>query len=249
MTGALASVAEAAWTYGGPEKSLSAQLLSPHWKLCVAVERQWRQGRVEAASVRLLGPVLKPRWQAPSQGTEIIAVRLHPEAAAGLVDCVPGDIADEDVDIGTVEGVASVRRLAEQAASAEAVTAELLKLCARHAATAHTTPRVAAAARLIRASGGRRSVRLIADELGTSERTLHRGFVAEVALAPKKYARLVRLQRLLLRADELSRPDWADLAYAHGFSDQAHMSSEVKALTGERLTRLHSLRRFGLATP
>lgn len=64
----------------------------------------------------------------------------------------------------------------------------------------------------------------------------HRGFIAQfrqaTGLGPKRYARLMRFGQLL--AELRSRPGLAlgELALHHGYSDQAHMTREFRAIAG-----------------
>lgn len=69
-----------------------------------------------------------------------------------------------------------------------------------------------------------------ADRLGTTSRTLTRHFTAGVGLAPKRFARIRRMQRLL--ATKVARGSWAEAAVANGYVDQAHLIHEFHALTG-----------------
>ncbi len=84
----------------------------------------------------------------------------------------------------------------------------------------------------IEASGGGVSIGGLADELGYSARHVERVFGQAVGLSPKTYARVVRFGRLFeaLRSGEAT--PWVELAAAHGYSDQAHLAREVRAMTG-----------------
>jgi AraC-like DNA-binding protein len=77
----------------------------------------------------------------------------------------------------------------------------------------------------------------LADEAGISQRHLLSLFRARVGLAPKRYARVRRFQRLLrelatesgapenlaLEGERLSEPDWAEIAARFGYADQSHL--------------------------
>lgn len=71
----------------------------------------------------------------------------------------------------------------------------------------------------------------VVDRLGFSASTFQRRFRAAVGLSPKQFARVRRLQRVLPDAagDDV---EWALLAGAHGYADQAHLIHEFRALTG-----------------
>ena len=62
----------------------------------------------------------------------------------------------------------------------------------------------------------------------------HRHFIARfrdaTGLAPKRYARLCRFQRVLAQVDGC--PDWSGLAAEHGYSDQAHLARDFRQFAG-----------------
>ncbi|WP_372018377.1 helix-turn-helix domain-containing protein [Pseudoxanthomonas sp. 10H] len=77
----------------------------------------------------------------------------------------------------------------------------------------------------------------------------HRHFIARfrdaTGLAPKRYARLRRFQRVLAQVD--GQTDWSGLAAEHGYCDQAHLARDfrqfaglpARAYTGGRLHTRH----------
>ena len=62
------------------------------------------------------------------------------------------------------------------------------------------------------------------------------GLVA-IGLRPSSYARIARVQRAVRLALK-NGWTWTAVAYEAGFSDQAHLAREVRALTGYRPSRL-----------
>ena len=84
---------------------------------------------------------------------------------------------------------------------------------------------MAAALRLARPGA---QVAAVAGDLAISERQLHRRTVAAVGYAPKVLARVLRLQRLT----RATAPTLAEQALVAGYASQAHMSDEVRVLTG-----------------
>lgn len=96
---------------------------------------------------------------------------------------------------------------------------------------------------MIRQSFGRHRVTDIADNLNVPERTFRRQFVQDIGLSPKQYSRRVRLMGLLLRTDQLARPNWSALAHDFGFFDQAHLIEDTRLLTGLGPAELHAMRR------
>ncbi|MDO9407899.1 helix-turn-helix domain-containing protein, partial [Patulibacter sp.] len=77
---------------------------------------------------------------------------------------------------------------------------------------------------------------------GAGERLLRRRFEDHVGYGPKTLARVLRLQRLLglaIATDE----DLAGLAALAGYSDQAHLSRETRALAAATPAELVAARR------
>jgi AraC-like DNA-binding protein len=75
-------------------------------------------------------------------------------------------------------------------------------------------------------------VAAVAEEFGLLPRTLHRRFIAEVGLSPKRFARVRRLSRVAAGLDGARKVDWAATAAEHGYSDQPHLADEFRELAG-----------------
>lgn len=101
----------------------------------------------------------------------------------------------------------------------------------RLAVAAPPSPLVAGCWDALVRSRGTARIGEVAQELGWSRRHLTAGFTAEVGLSPKQTARLLRFDhaRALLTRTSLSL---ADVAARAGFTDQAHLTNEVRAATG-----------------
>jgi methylphosphotriester-DNA--protein-cysteine methyltransferase len=68
----------------------------------------------------------------------------------------------------------------------------------------------------------------LAADLGVSERQLSRRMLAAVGYGPKMLARVARLRRLVARTDGALTAR----ALMAGYASQAHMTDEVRRLTG-----------------
>lgn len=68
--------------------------------------------------------------------------------------------------------------------------------------------------------------------LGLSERQFRRRFTAAVGYGPATFLRVARLQRVRRLAQIRARAGLAALAHDAGYADQAHLSREIKKLTG-----------------
>jgi AraC-like DNA-binding protein len=76
----------------------------------------------------------------------------------------------------------------------------------------------------------------MADDLGLSERQLHRRCLVAFGYGPKTVQRVLRFQAALRDARAGRR--LADVAADAGYADQAHMSREVRDLAGVPITAL-----------
>jgi AraC-like DNA-binding protein len=150
-------------------------------------------------------------------------VRLRPGAAGGFLGCPADAVRDSQVDAGLAVGL-DTARLTDQLAVADPRERRRLLATVVRARRTRPDPLVeAAAGRLLTAR-----VASVAFELGVSERHLHRRTLAAVGYAPKMLARVLRLRRL----SRLENTALADRALAAGYASQAHMSDEVRRLTG-----------------
>ena len=68
----------------------------------------------------------------------------------------------------------------------------------------------------------------VASRLGLSKRTLERRFSSQVGIAPKRFARVRRVQRVLSAVRRSAAPDWCALAARYGYADQAHLIHEFR---------------------
>lgn len=75
------------------------------------------------------------------------------------------------------------------------------------------------------------SVTAAAGDLGVSERHLRRVFRESVGLSPKEFAKLTRFHRAL-QAAKRGAVNWASIAAATGYYDQAHLIAEFRAIAG-----------------
>lgn len=92
--------------------------------------------------------------------------------------------------------------------------------------------RAFAAIRLLDCSGGRKSVASLANEVGTSVRTLHRDISAAVGFSAKSLASIFRFQRTMRLLRKQPSITLTELAFEGGYSDQAHMTREFRDLGG-----------------
>ena len=102
-------------------------------------------------------------------------------------------------------------------------------------ASRRSPPSVATVADMLtrlRHSTGSHPARRLAMAAELSDRQLRRVFAQQVGMAPKKYARIVRLEAALAIRATAPKRTWTDIAHECGWFDQAHMDKDFVALAG-----------------
>ena len=177
-----------------------------------------------------------------------IQVALRPLGARALLGLPAGELAALDLPAEAVLGgvCAELREKLECAAGWPERFAVLDEILLRRAglssaglswaADAAVAPEVSWAWRELLREGGATRVSELAAGTGWSERHLTSRFRAEIGLAPKAAARVVRFDRArkLLVRKLTAGGDYllADLAADCGYFDQAHLAREFRALAG-----------------
>ena len=179
-----------------------------------------------ATAVRL------PRQQAGLQ------LAVHPLHARRLLGASPAELAAPGVTGLAVLGApaeALRQRLVETPGWPERFTVLqtfLRDRLERAPRSALVRPELAEAWRWLLRGGGRQRVDGLAPHVALSQRHLTTLFARELAVSPKRAARLVRFdataRRLTRTAAAGRRPDLAALAAAHGFADQSHLDREFR---------------------
>jgi len=76
------------------------------------------------------------------------------------------------------------------------------------------------------------NVTQLSDIACLSKKQFNRIFVDYVGTTPKEFMRIIRMQKTLFTLQNEPRMDFAQLAYACGFSDQSHLIKEFKLFSG-----------------
>lgn len=184
-----------------------------HWVLpdgCLSFAVRFDVPRMQV-SVR--PPAAVPLLAPCTAGESIIGVRLRPAA-------------HHAVDLGGatwwLNGRPSPRGFSE--------AHELLRQALDRSIRPEGENRVSGVLDLVRQSGGRITVRHLADRAGVGERQLERLCLDGVGLRPKLFARIVRLQLAVRCIADRRRQTLADVAAECGYSDQAHLGRDFLAL-------------------
>ena len=165
-------------------------------------------------------------------GAALIGVRFRPGWAAASLGPPACELRDQDVPLSAIWRRAGA--LAEPGHGQRPAPARLRALAMDLAKRLSESPMPDAAVRasvawLAQHPAGR--IGDLAAMTGLGERRLHRRFREAVGYGPKQFQRIMRFQRLLLRAPACR--ELASAAADAGYADQAHMCREVKALAGE----------------
>jgi AraC-like DNA-binding protein len=162
----------------------------------------------------------------------VITVRLKPEGASRLARASMHELMNvkiglrnifKDHDIALLEErVMESGSSSERIACVESFLLQNLRLDREDPVFSH-------ASSWLRRNPGLR-IRKLASLLGISERHLSRGFRATYGTSPKQYARLARIEKVV--AARKRGLDWTDVAYACGFTDQAHLIHDFGTIVG-----------------
>lgn len=166
-----------------------------------------------------------------SEQRELIGVVLAPGAARQLLGAPMEAFADQLVSLDDVLGPSATHALEDQVlGKAGAVEQQLEAVVRWLRQQVRPDPSPLARAALAAIDEGQSRIDVLADQLGVGERRLRRLFLREVGHAPKRVARVRRLQRALPLLQ--SALPLVDVACAAGFVDQAHLGHELQALGG-----------------
>ncbi len=174
--------------------------------------------------------VVTPRVSAP---LGVLIVGLKPEAAGRLLGERLQGFADAKIYLDGLFRAADVSLLEEmlmEAPDSDARFARMQNFLLGHLHARRPDPAVCRAAQTLRRTPALR-VRQLAAQLDISERQLCRVFRTVFGTSPKHFARVARIEKILSMRRGGSA--WAEIAYACGFADQAHMINDFRAIVGE----------------
>lgn len=189
----------------------------------------WTDGRLLVA-----GPDTRAFRLGDDERGRYAGVRFYPGTAPGLLGVPAHEVRDRRVDLADLWPAAEVRRLTRHvdAAASPGTALEGLAL----ARAADTEPPDPLLRHVVAALDAGRSVAATAAEAGLGVRRLHRRCLTAFGYGPKTLARVLRLQRALALAR--TGVPYGETSARAGYADQAHLSRDVRELTGMRLGEL-----------
>jgi len=170
------------------------------------------------------GPVM---FAPTGAGEPVSGIRLRPGAAGAVLGIAASEVRDARVPATAVwPGFAAAlsEALADPATRLDLLARTVLQR------KGELDGLVAAAARRLAAPSAR--IGSVAADLGVSERHLHRRTVAAIGYGPKTLGRVARLRLLITLCERSPALPLAQRAAAAGYASQAHMSDDVRRLTG-----------------
>jgi AraC-like DNA-binding protein len=177
------------------------------------------------------GPATRATVPAVPSTDVKLGLRFRVGAAARGLGIPADELRDLSVGLGELwrDGNELNRRVGEADGAAARMRLIASAVARRLTDARAPDPLVRAAARDLARPGAR--VSAIGKQHAISERQLRRRFERETGYSPRTLARVLRLQRFLVLA-ERDGPYLARLAADAGYSDQAHLTRECRALAG-----------------
>ncbi|MBI4903249.1 MAG: AraC family transcriptional regulator [Acidobacteria bacterium] len=170
----------------------------------------------------------------------VMGVVFRPGAARAFFAAPAVDFRDRAVRLDLVWGLESEAQLLDQLREARAAEARLrivesalierMQRFGQKHLEIH--PGLHYALQTFQSAHEMRTVAEVSREIGWSRRWFSHAFAEHVGMTPKRYCRLVRFQHLVRQVASQESVDWADLALAGGFCDQAHLIHEFRAFSG-----------------
>lgn len=165
----------------------------------------------------------------------VVGVSFRPGGTRAFCEAPASELVGRDVALADLWPAAHVRRLREQLLEAPRPSAALDVLEAALASAWRDRPlhRASSAAlrHFLQAPEAAR-VSAVAEAAGMSVRRFIDAFTTDVGLTPKQFCRVRRFQHAVAAAHRGAAIDWADLAVAAGYYDQAHFIRDFRAFSG-----------------
>jgi AraC-like DNA-binding protein len=194
------------------------------------VDIVWIDGELTVA-----GPDVSVAISSVTRDGTVVGIRFRPGAAQTWLGLPMSEIVDSRVALDTFWG-ARARELARMIGDAATIPARMRSLetaLSRMASgLAPPPPDMGFLFNTLKTGSAGPGMAIILDRLDVSPRTLRRRCEAAFGYGPKTLDRILRFQRFLRLARQEEAPRLATLAFAAGYADQAHLTREVRRLSG-----------------
>ena len=166
---------------------------------------------------------------------DIVGVTFHPGASMPIFAVQEADLANSMIDLEDVwpKGAQTVyQRVSDASHNHERL--DVLEACLLQQ-LAYPSRQVAVVQHASWLLSKGQSVRAVASAVDMPSTSFTGLFRKYGGMAPKTFARIERMQRLMKMLD--NGDSWSELAYDNGYSDQAHMIREFRSFSGVSPTR------------
>ncbi|MZD05153.1 helix-turn-helix domain-containing protein [Streptomyces sp. SID5785] len=189
----------------------------------------WSEGRLFVA-----GPDTRAHRAGPEETRRYAGVRFAPGTAPGYLGVPAHELRDRRVDLADLWTASEARRITERIDAAADPGAALAAEAVRIAGAAG--PPDPLLGHVVAALEAGSSVAGTAAATGLGPRGLHRRSLAAFGYGPRTLGRVLRLQRAL--ALVRAGVPLAETAARAGYTDQSHLTRDVRELTGRTPGRL-----------
>jgi AraC-like DNA-binding protein len=188
----------------------------------------------------LVGQMTRPTVASPTGEVDLMGIRFWPGRAGAVLRTPMWELQDQLIAASSVlpvfDSLAEDLGALPRARRVSHLAGVLAPYCAR--VVPNRLRNVDAALSRIAASHGTESISALAAAVGVTRRHLERQFREQVGLGVKQAARITRIQSVLGLLQSRPSLSGAEIAARFGYSDQAHLIHECRALTGATPGRL-----------
>ena len=167
--------------------------------------------------------------------SSMIDVHFRPGGIAPFLPMPPKEASDSVIELDAVWGLAAweLRDALLEQPSPEAKFSILEEfLLGRFCPTREPTDAVRHALGQFLAAPHAAIINEVCADLGLSQKHFIAQFRKEIGLTPKRFCRIRRFHEVLRRIEKRRHIEWADVACAGGYYDQAHFIHEFEAFSG-----------------
>jgi AraC-like DNA-binding protein len=180
------------------------------------------------------------------QNMQLLSVSFKPGGAYPFLQLPLSELHNQIISLDTIWGrwAAEIRERLYGAPTIQARFALLEQLLlGRLCDGPHGLKAVQYAVAEISRHCGTLSIRTLSDQMGISQKHLITQFKQWAGGTPKELARIYRFRDVLFGLDATQAPRWGQVAYQHGYYDQAHFNQDFAAFTGHSPTEYWQLLR------
>ena len=176
-------------------------------------------------------------------GASMMGAHFKPGGTAPFLGVPADDLADQVVELDQLWGAEALlwREALLEARGGKAKLRLLEYLLGRRfcstSLSRFNSNRVKQAVHRLGQGAAPMAIAALADQLGVSHKHLIDEFRRTVGLTPKTFSRICRFQGVLGRIHAQKQVEWADVACACGYYDQAHFVHDFKEFAGLNPTR------------